>query len=333
MQGVAQKQRLSNMCNDGLGSWYTWDASGDDIGAENGTELLTNLDGFYRDLSLYFTAKIVLYVFILVISIFGFMGNGTVIWFLGFCMKRNPFTTFILHLAVADLGVLICLSSCLIMYLLMSFSSLPMNMFVEFSEVFLLFMYNTGQYLLTAISMDRCVSVVFPFWHRCHRPPHFSTLVCATIWIISFLFTVICWILYIFNIMMELHFYQLLMNAVLCLPLMTVSTLVLFIKVWFQSQQRKKGKALRAILLALIIFLFLAFPFTFIVLINFFTSLINYKVQSVAIPAGLFCSCLNSSINPLIYFLIGRNKRARSRESMKVILQRLFKEEEDCREK
>uniref|UniRef100_A0A670IGD4 G-protein coupled receptors family 1 profile domain-containing protein n=1 Tax=Podarcis muralis TaxID=64176 RepID=A0A670IGD4_PODMU len=40
----------------------------------------------------------ILYFLILVISIFGLMGNGTVIWFLGFCMKRNPFTTFILNL-------------------------------------------------------------------------------------------------------------------------------------------------------------------------------------------------------------------------------------------
>nr|XP_028594386.1 proto-oncogene Mas-like [Podarcis muralis] len=193
-------------------------------------------------------------------------------------------------------------------------------------------MYNTGQYLLTAISMDRCVSVIFPLWHRCHRPPHFSTFVCATIWIISFLFSVINLILFIFNIFLDLLFYQLLLNAVLFLPLMTVSSLILFIKVWFQSQQRKKGKALTAILLALIIFLFLAFPFTCISLIYFFNPPLDYNVSSFKVSVVLLCSCLNCSINPLIYFLIGRNKRARSRESMKVVLQTLFKEEENCRE-
>nr|XP_028594325.1 mas-related G-protein coupled receptor member H-like [Podarcis muralis] len=321
------------MSNDGLGSWSTLNASLEDIGAENGTDFLTPQDGVDHELSPYHIADILISISILLISIFGLMGNGTVIWFLGFCMKRNPFTTFILHLAVADLGALMSLSCCSIMRILslFSFSPLYSNLFVVF-DYLLLFMYNTGQYLLTAISMDRCVSAVFPLWHRCHRPPHFSTLVCATIWIISFLLTVIGMILYHFRDTMNPLFYLLLMNAILCLPLMTVSTLVLFIKVYFRSQLRKKGKALTALLLALLFFLFLAFPLTCISLIRFFTPLIDYDVLFFAIPVGLLCSCLNSSINPLIYFLIGRNKRAQSRESMKVILQRLFKEEENCRE-
>ncbi|XP_028594324.2 proto-oncogene Mas-like [Podarcis muralis] len=321
------------MRNDGLESWSSLNASWKDIGAENGTDIQTPQDGFDHESSLNPIAVIILYFLIIVISIFGLMGNGTVIWFLGFCMKRNPFTTFILHLAVADLGALMSLSSLSIMTILNLFSFLPLysNLLIVFNYL-LLFMYNTGQYLLTAISMDRCVSAVFPLWHRCHRPPHFSTLVCATIWIISFLLTVISMILFIFTLTMDPLFYLFLMNAILCLPLMTVSTLVLFLKVYFRSQLRNKGKALTAILLALLFFLFLAFPLTCIVLICFFTPVIDYKLQFVAISVGFLCSCLNSSINPLIYFLIGRNKRARSRESMKVILQRLFKEEENCRE-
>ncbi|XP_034980338.1 mas-related G-protein coupled receptor member H-like [Zootoca vivipara] len=318
------------MSNGSLGSWSTSNASWEDIGAENGTDLLTPQDGFDHGSLPYRIANILISVSILLISIFGLMGNGTVIWFLGFCMKRNPFTTFILHLAAADLGTLICLIFFAIVSLLWSFSLLPWyvyNLFMSFGTIPLLFMYNTGQYLLIAISMDRCVSVVFPLWHRCHRPPYFSTLVCVSIWIISFLFTAID----IFTPYTD--FYQFLMNAILCLPLMTLSTMVLFIKVYFRSQKWKKGKALTAILLALLVFLFLAFPFTCILLICFFTPVTDYNVQSVAISVGLLCSCLNSSINPLIYFLIGRNKRAQSRESMKVILQRLFKEEENCREK
>ncbi|XP_053250833.1 proto-oncogene Mas-like [Podarcis raffonei] len=322
------------MSNDGQGSWSTLNASLEDIATENGTDLLTPQDGFDYELSPYHIAKILIYIFILLISIFGIIGNGTVIWFLGFCMKRNPFTTFILHLAAADIGTLICLFPFSIINLLRSFLYLPpyMDKIVTLVYILFFFMYNTGQYLLTAISMDRCVSVVFPLWHRCHRPPHFSTLVCATIWIISFLLTAINLIASIFNILPYIIFYLLLMNAILCLPLMTVSTLVLFIKVYFRSQQRKKGKALTAILLALLFFLFLAFPLTCIYLFIFSPPFIDYNVGSVLISVGFLCSCLNSSINPLIYFLIGRNKRARSRESMKVILRKLFKEEENCSE-
>ncbi|XP_034981359.1 mas-related G-protein coupled receptor member H-like [Zootoca vivipara] len=321
------------MSNDSLESWSTLNASWEDIGAENGTDLSPK-DGFDYELSPYLIANILISVSILLFSIFGVMGNGTVTWFLVFCMRRNPFTIFILHLAVADLGALMSLSSFLIMKVLSSFSDTITNLhLLSVFECSFFFMYNTGQYLLTAISMDRCVSVVFPLWHRCHQPPHFSTLVCASIWIISFLLTVNGMVLLIFTVTRYPFFYLLLVNAMLCLPLMTVSTLVLFIKVYFRSKQRKKGKALTAILLALLFFLFLAFPLTCVLLICFFTPLINNNVESVTISVALLCSCLNCSINPLIYFLIGRNKRARSRESMKVILRRLFKEEENCREK
>ncbi|XP_033012019.1 proto-oncogene Mas-like [Lacerta agilis] len=316
------------MSNDGLGSWSTLDASGDDIEAENGTDLLTPQDDFSHG---YPIADILISIFILLISIFGLMGNGTVVCFLGFSMKRNPFTTFILHLAAADLGTLICLFSFSIINLLESISFLPFYdyyLLISIGIFPLLFMYNTGQYLLTAISMDRCVSVLFPLWHRCHRPPHFSTLVCATIWIISFLLSAIDLSLSISKITVDLIFYQLLMNAILCLPLMTLSTLVLFIKVYFRSQQRKKGKAVIAILLALLFFLFLAFPFTCILLIHFADHGENNTVKFL----GLLCSCLNSSVNPLIYFLVGRKKHSRSRETLKVIFQRVFKEEEHGRE-
>ncbi|KAK9402969.1 Mrgprh: Mas-related G-protein coupled receptor member H [Crotalus adamanteus] len=57
---------------------------------------------------------------------------------------------------------------------------------------------------------------------------------------------------------------------------------------------------------------------------------------SCQIPCGSVASILlasvNSSINPILYFLAGRNKEDRSRVSMKLVLQRVFKNEEDTKE-
>ncbi|NWI61907.1 MAS protein, partial [Calyptomena viridis] len=39
------------------------------------------------------------------ISTCGLVGNGMVMWFLGFHMKRSPFTVYILNLAVADFSL------------------------------------------------------------------------------------------------------------------------------------------------------------------------------------------------------------------------------------
>ncbi|XP_061463897.1 proto-oncogene Mas-like [Rhineura floridana] len=305
-------QRRTVMSNSTLELLFSLDAAGEDYETHNETGFPNTIYFcFYlNDIGVIFTA------FISVISLFGLMGNGTVIWFLGFRMKRNPFT-FILNLAVSDLGVLIFT----ILLRIIICESVHFSHSVYWLGLFCLhvffFMYFTGQYLLTAISIDRCVSVLFPIWHQCHRPSGLSTVVCAIIWIFCFLLCLIYFTLEIMRIA-DIVVFQFLITGGVCFPLMTISTLVLFIKVCFRSQQRRQGKVLRAILLAL---LFFALPFNFMYL---------FGRDSFFLNVGFVCSCLNSSVNQLINFLVGRKKNTRSRESMKVILQRLFKEEKDC---
>ncbi|XP_042320141.1 mas-related G-protein coupled receptor member H-like [Sceloporus undulatus] len=269
--------------------------------------------------------------FIVLICLLGFVGNGMVIWFLGFRMKRNPFTTYILNLSIADFGVLLCIictSTFVIIVHLYNRINAFAEMFLIFLELFF-FTYSTGQFLLVAISIDRCVAVLFPLWHRCHRPPHLSTIVCALIWILSFLLS---------GIHFTLHravsseksplLYQLVVNVLLCTPLMVISTLVLFIQVCCKPEQQQRRKLVTAILLSLLFFLIFALPLNVIYIIKYF-----YSFLPSLMVIGFGCASLNSSINPLIYFLVGRRqKKGRSRMSMKVALQRVFKDEHDTKE-
>ncbi|XP_009875152.1 PREDICTED: mas-related G-protein coupled receptor member D-like, partial [Apaloderma vittatum] len=43
--------------------------------------------------------------------------------------------------------------------------------------------------LLTAISVERCVSVLFPIWYRCRRPKHLSGIVSGLLWACAGFFT------------------------------------------------------------------------------------------------------------------------------------------------
>ncbi|XP_044308782.1 proto-oncogene Mas-like [Varanus komodoensis] len=265
---------------------------------------------------------IIINVLMNIIYILGLSGNGNVICLLHFHCKRNHFMTYILNLTKADFGVLVALFLIGINNMLEGFiwkSSIYEHYHSTVCEHFTL-TYNTGQFLWTVISVDGCVSVLFPIWYWCHHPTHLSTALCAFIWVISF-----------FSLESTEHMYPFNISVLFCLPLMTVSTLILFFKVCFKSNQQKRGKVLTAILLALLFYLILAFPFTCIFFINGFleTSHINGAELSNVV---LSCASLSSSINPLIYFLVGRRKRVRSRESMKIILQRVFKEEEEPRE-
>ncbi|XP_034980327.2 mas-related G-protein coupled receptor member H-like [Zootoca vivipara] len=253
----------------------------------------------------------------------GFLGNGTVIWLLVFRIRRKPFTTYILNLAAADFAFLLSLEL---------FDFIPASNYVldRIAECLLDFTYNTGQLLLTAISIDRCVSILFPIWYRCVRPTHLSTTVCALIWVLS------CLLCLILNILEEIYEFphclsgtgQYFLTGLLCLPLMTISTVILFIKVCFKAHPRKRGRLLMVILVTLLFFLMLAFPLNAI----FFAISFVDPDSPVRLRYGFLCASLNSSVNPFLYFLVGRKKGGQSRESLMVILQRVLNEENDIQE-
>ncbi|XP_034291951.2 mas-related G-protein coupled receptor member H-like [Pantherophis guttatus] len=258
----------------------------------------------------------------LIICCMGLPLNGIVIWLLGFQIKRNPFTVLILNLAISDFGFIIFAA----IYSISNFIDPPFQSWV----IFYLFdvMYISGLFLLTVISIDRCVAVLFPMWYHCSRPKYLSPVVCALLWLFSFLlvgigsnhknlvFSYVPWDL------------DWIVTAVLCLPLITISTLILFIKICLKSEQVKRGKLLVMILITLLCFLILTLPLYSYLFITLFLGT-NYT--SLSLQFLLYrnlCACLNSSINPVIYFLVGRKKQAQAKESMKTIFQRVFKEDE-----
>ncbi|KAK9402983.1 Mrgprh: Mas-related G-protein coupled receptor member H [Crotalus adamanteus] len=240
----------------------------------------------------------------LIICFIGIPLNGIVIWLLGFQIKRNPFTVLILNLAIADFGLLLCI-----------FFSL------------LHIMYLSGMFLLTAISIDRCVAVLFPIWHRCSRPKSLSSAICAFLWIFSSL------LIGMLNITQHVFKYRhfsldLVVTVVLCVPLITISTVIVFTKMGFKSKQMKRRRLLLMILITLLCFLILTLPLDIFVFITHFFRLTYWLQHGEFDTCFNLCSSLNCSVNPVIYFLVGRKKRLQSRENVKVIFQRIFKEEE-----
>ncbi|XP_032078200.1 proto-oncogene Mas-like [Thamnophis elegans] len=268
--------------------------------------------------------------FLALIGILGLVGNGRTIYLLAFSIKRNPFTTFILNLSIADFGVL---ASLIMAAIFVAVSTLGkrnesvQNFFFLFFELFS-FTYSASQFLLTAISLDRCVAVLFPLWHRCHRPSYLSPLVCGLIWILSFLLSAVHFILHLTNSFGRSRFlYQLIVNGLLCTPLMVVSSVILWIHMR-SKYQRNQRKLLTTILLALLFFLLFSLPKYALYIVYYLR--FHYPVL---LTIGIICATLNSIINPLLYFLVGRKKgKDQPRSSLKVALQRVFKDEQDSPE-
>ncbi|XP_070594860.1 proto-oncogene Mas-like [Erythrolamprus reginae] len=264
--------------------------------------------------------------FIILICIFGLVGNGTTIYLLAFSIKRNPFTTFILNLSIADLGVL---TSVITATMFVIVGTLTHRIYVIDNFFFLLFeffffTYSASQFLLTAISLERCVGVLFPLWYRCHRPAYLSTLICSLIWILSFLLSAIHFILHqTRTYQCPPVLYQLIVNGLFCTPLIVVSTVTLLIYIRSKMQHNQR-KLLTTILLVLFFYLLFSLPMIVLYVIEYFDT-----YNPLLMTIGIACATLNSSINPLLYFLVGRKKggKGQPRASYKVALQRVFKDE------
>ncbi|XP_054841889.1 mas-related G-protein coupled receptor member H-like [Eublepharis macularius] len=267
-------------------------------------------------------------IFLLCMCIIGLLGNGMVIHLLGFRIKRSPFTTYILNLAVADFGVLLFVSARWILIL----SHRDFSLLFPVPTIYASFMYVTSQFLLTAISVDKCVSVLFPIWYRCHRPMHWSTTVCALIWVLISLPTASSTVLWSLDLIERRYFfYPYIVSSFLCLPLVTVSTVILLFKVSCKFQQPQRRRLLTIILLTLLFFLIFGYPLGIIYTYGFLNDFKDNFLYYVEFY-GYLCACLNSFVNPVIYYMVGRKKKAQRRETLKVILQRVFKEEEEAGE-
>ncbi|XP_034291864.1 C3a anaphylatoxin chemotactic receptor [Pantherophis guttatus] len=116
----------------------------------------------------------------------GFPGNGLVIWAIALKMKRTVNTVWFLHLAIADF--VCCLS------LPFSIGQLALHERWPFGRLLckvlpsaVIFNMFASVFLLTAISIDRCLLVTKPVWCQNHRTVRLASAVCGVIWILAFL--------------------------------------------------------------------------------------------------------------------------------------------------
>ena len=116
--------------------------------------------------------------------ILGVLGNGVVIWVTGFKMKKTVNTVWILNLAVADFLFTAFLPFSVI-YTALGFHwpfgkfMCKLNSTISFLNMF------ASVYILVVISVDRCVSVVWPVWAQNHRSVRKASCVSLGVWVLA----------------------------------------------------------------------------------------------------------------------------------------------------
>ncbi|XP_004713793.1 mas-related G-protein coupled receptor member D [Echinops telfairi] len=261
----------------------------------------------------------------------GMADNGWVIWLLVFRTHRNPFCVYVLNLAGADLLFLVTQSATIILEAIFQdkdVEAIEIVRKVKFS------VYMVCMCLMTVISSQRCLSVLFPIWFRLHRPQHMSSTVCALLWGLSTLGGALASL----SCKQLRHSNQppcsTLKGAIRTLvlgvftPLMMLSSLVLFVRIQISSRQwsRRPPRVLVVILVSVLVFLVFSVPYTTLWFMINHTELDN-QVKALFVSIIRLLMSLSSSANPVVYILVGRWRSQRKRETLRAMLRRALQED------
>ncbi|XP_074193252.1 mas-related G-protein coupled receptor member X2 [Rhinolophus sinicus] len=268
-----------------------------------------------------------------IITLVGLSGNAVVLWLLGFRMRRTAFSVYILNLAGADFFHLCCQIVYSLCILMDYFHSIPISIPRFFIPVFI-FAYITGLSLLSAISTERCLSVLWPLWYRCHRPRHMSAVMCALLWALSLLLSILegkyCGFLFSSRHQVWCKVLDLFTAGwlIFLFVLLSGSSLALVTRLLCGSQRVQPTRLYVTVLLTVLVFLLCGLPWGTYWFLKY---CINHGLDEFCFHLYLVAfvlSCVNSCINPIIYFFVGsfRQRWRKGRQTLKLVLQRALQD-------
>ncbi|XP_077113002.1 C5a anaphylatoxin chemotactic receptor 1-like [Ranitomeya variabilis] len=313
---------------DDNGNYYYYD---------NLTTSNTTLDYYYRSsgeydeidyyyLNILQKTSITLYSIVFAL---GIIGNGLVIWIAGFRMKNTISAVWFLHLAIADF---LCCSSLPLRIADWAEDSSDPPHFARCIVNMVLFNVNMSAsvLLLTAMSTERWVSVMWPFWAKVHRSRNLVRISAAIIWGLSFTVAgavyyvydyhvgdLYEWCLYYYPISpynRKLHetiqWIRLVIMCVIPFLIIVASYVTIFYKLRKSKRSQRSQRSSRIITAVISCFFICWFPYYIWPLIywyygnyiaSYYTDYITYHIAQAIITS---LACLNSCLNPIIYVFL-----------------------------
>lgn len=135
--------------------------------------------------------------FLVLITVLVELGGSTIVlWLLEFSMPRKAISVYVLNLALADSFFIGCN---FIEFLLRIIDFIYAH---KLSKDILgntaIIPYIAGQNVLSAISMEHCLSVLWSILYHYHHPRNMSAIICALIWVLYFLMGILHWFFSVF---------------------------------------------------------------------------------------------------------------------------------------
>ncbi|XP_053308142.1 chemerin-like receptor 1 [Spea bombifrons] len=282
----------------------------------------------------------------------GTAGNGLVIWIAGFRMKKTVNVVWFLNLAIADFIFTFFLPLSIV-YAAMGFHwpfgtfMCKLNSAVAFLNLF------ASIFILTVISLDRWISVVFPVWAQNNRTPRLAYVVILIVWVLAVCFSLTYFIfrdtdqfedgtIGCYNKFHdEYNDLFLLRHRATVITRFIVGFFIPFTVIiacysviasrLYRNRMTTSTKPYKVILAVLISFFFCWFPYHVFSFLELYavTHSVTYfdRVLQVGVPLASSLAFLNSCVNPFLYVFIGRDFKEKMRTSIQSIFEKAFSED------
>ncbi|KAM9724251.1 chemerin-like receptor 1 [Menidia menidia] len=297
--------------------------------------------------------------------VLGVLGNGVVIWVTGFKMKRTVNTVWFLNLAVADF-LFTAFLPLSVTYTALDFHwpfgkfMCKLNTTISFLNMF------ASVYILVVISVDRCVSVVWPVWAQNHRNARKASIVSLCVWVLAlvlsspyFIFRdtapsfhnesiINCFNNFAFSDDYEtqsvnqlrvfrhqaMTITRLLLGFVAPFTIIVSCYAVIIHRLRRNRTMASKSSRPFKIIAAIVITFFLCWsPFHIMCLIELMNHMSDNTNETldhiiiIGLPIATSLAYLNSCLNPLLYVFMGQDFKDKVRKSILHVLEAAFQEE------
>nr|XP_034976317.1 chemokine-like receptor 1 [Zootoca vivipara]XP_034976318.1 chemokine-like receptor 1 [Zootoca vivipara] len=278
-----------------------------------------------------FITRIFALLIFTVTCILGLLGNGLVIAVITLKMKKSVNAIWFLNLAVADFlfNVFLPLN---IAYTAMGYHWVFGQAMCKVNTFLLILNMYTSVFLLTMISIDRCISVAFPVWSQNHRNPKIAWFLCALIWVLGFLLSspallfrdtavhqdrVICFNNYsLSSLSTHRHLgdkrhktvtiLRFLAGFIVPMTVITVCYIIIIVRLK-RNRLAKSKKPLRIIIAIIMTFFFCWCPYHVLNLMETQHHFLSKAILENGIPIVTAIAVSNSCMNPVLYVFMGQD--------------------------